>query len=148
MSSLLITIHVIAAIALIGPVMVSTSMFPARIAGAQDASHGGLGSLHTLATITKSYGMFSALVPILGIGVFLSDLDYYGKQGQFHASILLAIIAWALLLFVIVPRQQKVLEAIKGTATAFDFEKSRKQLAMFAGIFNLLWVICAVLMFL
>lgn len=154
MTTLAIAIHVIAAILLVGPVMVSTSMFPAQIATAKGGNTGALGVLHR---ITKTYGLFSAIVPVLGVAVFLTDLATYGKQGQFHASIALAIVAWALLIFVVVPKQKAVVAALGGDTDTVqaaapadkpvDLEKSRSQIAMFSGIFNLLWIIIAILMF-
>lgn len=149
--SIIVALHALAAVALIGPVMVSASMFPAQIATAATDTK-ALGSLNLLARITNTYGMISALVPVLGVAVFLSDLKTYSTQGQFHASIALAIIAWAILLFVIAPKQKAVVSAVASGATAngtanVDLERSRKQLAMFGGIFNLLWLVTAVLMF-
>lgn len=156
MTTLAIAIHVIAAILLVGPVMVSTSMFPAQIINAQGGNTGALSILHR---ITKTYGLFSAIVPVLGVAVFLTDLATYGKQGQFHASIALAIVAWALLIFVVIPPKQKAVVAALGGDTdtvqaaappadkPVDLEKSRSQIAMFSGIFNLLWIIIAILMF-
>ncbi|WP_347305137.1 DUF2269 domain-containing protein [Corynebacterium sp. SA-MJD20WY100] len=154
MTTLAIAIHVIAAILLVGPVMVSTSMFPAQIATAKGGNTGALNVLHR---ITKTYGLFSAIVPVLGVAVFLTDLATYGKQGQFHASIALAIIAWALLIGVVIPKQKAVVAALGGDADTVqaaapadkpvDLEKSRSQIAMFSGIFNLLWIVIAILMF-
>ncbi|MCQ9346545.1 DUF2269 domain-containing protein [Corynebacterium phoceense] len=154
MTTLAIAIHVIAAILLVGPVMVSTSMFPAQIATAKGGNTGALSILHR---ITKTYGLFSAIVPVLGVAVFLTDLATYGKQGQFHASIALAIVAWALLIFVVIPKQKAVVAALGGDTDTVqaaapadkpvDLEKSRSQIAMFSGIFNLLWIIIAILMF-
>lgn len=154
MTTLAIAIHVIAAILLVGPVMVSTSMFPAQIVNAQGGNTGALSILHR---ITKTYGLFSAIVPVLGVAVFLTDLATYGKQGQFHASIALAIVAWALLIFVVIPKQKAVVAALGGDTNTVqaaapadkpvDLEKSRSQIAMFSGIFNLLWIIIAILMF-
>ncbi len=149
MTSLFIAIHAIAAIALIGPVMVSTSMFPPAIAAAKSGDTAAFGTLRTLSRITGTYGMLSALVPVLGICVFIFDISTYASQRQFHASIALAIIAWGILLFMVAPKQKAVIEALgeTGSAANFDFAKARKQLAMFGGIFNLLWIICAILMF-
>ncbi|QPK79960.1 DUF2269 domain-containing protein [Corynebacterium lizhenjunii] len=149
MTTFAIALHAIAAVALIGPVMVATSMFPAQLA------QGNVGALTILHRITNTYGLISALVPILGVAVFLSDLSTYGRQGQFHASILLAVIAWALLLFVVVPKQKAALTALgvesaesaDAPSAPASLDKSRSQLAMFSGIFNLLWILCAVLMF-
>lgn len=144
MTTIAITLHVLAAIVLIGPVMVATSLFPAQLEAAakNPQSRGGA---HFAQQICATYGLFSALVPVLGIAVFLSDISTYATMGQFHAAILLSVIAWALLLIMIVPRQKKALAALDEPGA--DITKDRKQLAMFAGIFNLLWFICAVLMF-
>lgn len=151
MTSLLIAIHVIAAILLIGPVTVAVSSYQGQMLAAHNGEASALGSARTLHGITTNYGYISAIVPVVGIAVFLTDLSTYGKQGQFHASILLAIIAWALLFFLIIPRQKASLDALgseqAGAATEFDFAKAKKQLSMYGGIFSLLWVIVAVLMF-
>lgn len=146
MISIFVALHVLAAIALIGPVMVSTSKFPAGIAAARtDVS--ALGSLKTLAGITQTYGMFSALAPILGVAVFVSDISTFGSMGQFHGAMALAVVAWCILLFIVAPKQKAVVTALETGDSSFDFDKARSGLAMFGGIFNLLWIICAILMF-
>lgn len=147
MTSLFIAAHVIAAILLLGPVTVATSQFGPQMLKAAEGDDKAFGATRTLHNITNSYGYISAIVPILGIAVFLMDMSTYGTQGQFHASIVLAIIAWALLFFLIIPRQKKAMAALAGEGTT-DFAKDKKQLAMFSGIFNLLWVVIAILMFL
>ncbi|MGO1952632.1 MAG: hypothetical protein ACTILH_11060 [Corynebacterium casei] len=60
---------------------------------------------------------------------------------------MLAIIAWVILIAVIIPRQKKTLAALEGGDQVVDFAKEKKQLSMFSGIFNLLWIITALLMF-
>ncbi|MFS0468796.1 DUF2269 domain-containing protein, partial [Corynebacterium striatum] len=82
----------------------------------------------------------------LGIAVFLTDLAAYKSDIQFHIAILLAVIAWCLLFFLIIPKQKKAVAALEG-AGAVDVEGTKKQLSAFSGIFNLLWMICAILMF-
>ncbi|WCZ32296.1 hypothetical protein [Corynebacterium massiliense] len=149
MTTVVTALHVLAAIVLLGPVVVAVSMFPAQMLRAKKGDTTALGSAQTLHRITSTYSMFSALVPVLGLAVFLTDLDTYGSMWQFHTAILLSVIAWGLLLFVIVPREKKALAALEGeTQEPFDYAKAKKQLAMFGGIFNLLWVITAILMFL
>lgn len=147
MTSLFIAAHVIAAILLLGPVTVATSQFSPQMWKAAEGDDKAFGATRTLHDITNSYGYISAIVPILGIAVFVMDMSTYGRQGQFHVSILLAVIAWALLFFLIIPRQKKAMAALSGEGIA-DFAKDKKQLAILSGIFNLLWVVIAILMFL
>lgn len=146
MSSLLIFLHVFAAILLVGTVCISTSAFPGLVekAAAGDASAAGAASI--LNKITSTYGYISAIVPVLGLAVFLTDLSAYKSEVQFHIALLLAVIAWVILLVVIIPKQNKAMAAIATPGTA-DAAKLKKQLAMFSGIFNLLWVVCAILMY-
>src|SRR5699024_9079067 len=101
----------------------------------------------TLHRLTSQYGPISAIVPVAGIAIFLTNLSVFGTQGRFHISILLSVIAWVLLIAVIIPRQKKTLEALESGSNAVDFTKAKKQLSMFGGIFNLLWIITALLMF-
>ena len=84
----------------------------------------------------------------------------YLREGRFHASILLSVIAWGILFFLIVPRQKKMMAALglsddddgvpsekhAGAATIENWDKAVSQLSMFGGIFSALWVIVAVLM--
>lgn len=145
----LIALHVLAAILFLGPVTVAVSSFQVKALKASEGDVASHGAAQTLANITKNYGMLSAIVPVIGITIFLTDMATYGKMGQFHASILLAVIAWALLFFLIVPRQQKALDVLAnpGAEGSFDWAKMKSQLSMFGGIFSLLWVVIAILMF-
>ncbi|GAB3085276.1 DUF2269 domain-containing protein [Corynebacterium aquatimens] len=166
--TVLTILHVGAAILLLGPVAVAVSMFPraaadARNAGPEfDGQHGRgggqrfVGQARLLHRISRSYGMISMLVPLIGAAVLFLDWDTYKSQGQFHASLALALIAWLLLLFVVIPQQRKLMgalgeldpsEADPEKDYTDDFEKSKKTATIAAGIFNLLWVIVLVLMF-
>lgn len=152
----MIAIHAIAAILFLGPATVANSQFHVR---AYDAHHGNTqaaGSAKTLFKISQSYGMLSLLVPLLGIAIMLLDWSFYKSEGQFHAAIALSVITWALLLFVIFPRQKKMMGALglleddeQATKTyeIENWDKAKSQLSMFGGIWALLWVIIAVLMF-
>ncbi|HIX79454.1 MAG TPA: DUF2269 domain-containing protein [Candidatus Corynebacterium faecipullorum] len=146
MTSLLIFLHAFAAILLVGTVCISTSAFPAQLAkaGAGDASAAGAAGI--LNKITSTYGYISAIVPVIGLAVFLTDLAAYKSQVQFHIALLLSVIAWVILLVVVIPKQNQAMAAIATPGSA-DVAKLKKQLAMFSGIFNLLWVICAILMY-
>lgn len=93
MTSLLIFLHAFAAILLVGTVCISTSAFPAQLAkaGAGDASAAGAAGI--LNKITSTYGYISAIVPVIGLAVFLTDLDAYKSQVQFHIALLLSVIS-------------------------------------------------------
>ena len=146
MSSFLIILHVLAAILLIGPVCIATSAFPGQLVNAAKGDQAGIGAARILHNITNTYGYISAIVPVLGIAVFVSDPATYMSEIQFHIAILLAVIAWCLLFFLIIPKQKKAVAALED-AGAVDVKGTKKQLAAFSGIFNLLWMICAILMF-
>lgn len=147
MTSLLIAIHVLAAVLLMGPVMITVSAYQGQMMKAKDGDTKALGAATTLHRLTSQYGPLSAIVPVAGIAVFLTNLSAFGSEGRFHISILLAIIAWVILIAVIIPRQKKTLAALEGGDQVVDFAKEKKQLSMFSGIFNLLWIITALLMF-
>ncbi|MDN5740586.1 DUF2269 domain-containing protein [Corynebacterium casei] len=147
MTSLLIAIHVLAAVLLMGPVMITVSAYQGQMMKAKDGDAKALGAATTLHRLTSQYGPLSAVVPVAGIAVFLTNLSVFGSEGRFHISILLAIIAWVILIAVIIPRQKKTLAALEGGDQVVDFAKEKKQLSMFSGIFNLLWIITALLMF-
>ncbi|MGP5604930.1 DUF2269 domain-containing protein [Corynebacterium casei] len=147
MTSLLIAIHVLAAVLLMGPVMITVSAYQGQMMKAKDGDAKALGAATTLHRLTSQYGPLSAIVPVAGIAVFLTNLSVFGSEGRFHISILLAIIAWVILIAVIIPRQKKTLAALEGGDQVVDFAKEKKQLSMFGGIFNLLWIITALLMF-
>lgn len=147
MTSLLIAIHVLAAVLLMGPVMISVSAFQGQMLKAKDGDAKALGAASTLHRLTSQYGPLSAIVPIAGLAVFLTNLDAFGSEGRFHASVALTLVAWIILIALIIPRQKKTLAAIESGSQDVDFEKQKKQLSMFGGIFNLLWIITAILMF-
>ena len=152
----MIAIHAIAAILFLGPATVANSQFHVRAYDAHNGNTQAAGSAKTLFKISQSYGMLSLLVPLLGIAIMLLDWSFYKSEGQFHAAIALSIITWALLLFVIFPRQKKMMGALglleddEQAAKTYEienWEKAKSQLSMFGGIWALLWVIIAVLMF-
>lgn len=152
----MIAIHAIAAILFLGPATVTNSQFHVRAYDAHNGNTQAAGSAKTLFKISQSYGMLSLLVPLLGIAIMLLDWSFYKSEGQFHAAIALSVITWALLLFVIFPRQKKMMGALdlleddEQAAKTYEIEnwdKAKSQLSMFGGIWALLWVIIAVLMF-
>ncbi|MGP6173479.1 DUF2269 domain-containing protein [Corynebacterium sp. A21] len=160
MSTIFIFLHVLTAVLFLGPVTYATSSFHVRAVEAHSGSgkdaDKAAGMAKLLHKVTNTYGMLSLLIPILGVAVMFTNTAYW-KMGNFHASIALAVIAWALLLFLIIPRQKKMVgalglldaeDAAGKTFEIADWKKAKGQLSMFGGIFALLWVIILVLMFL
>ena len=146
MTTFLVFLHVAAAILLIGPVCVSTSSFQTQMAKAAQGEHAALGSARVLHNITNTYGYISAIVPILGLGVLLSNISAYKSEVNFHIAILVAIVAWCLLFFVIIPKQKTAMASLESNET-FDYAAAKKPLSAFGGVFNLLWIICLILMY-
>ncbi|MDY3126626.1 MAG: DUF2269 domain-containing protein [Corynebacterium sp.] len=148
MTSLLIALHIIAAVLLLGPVTVAVSTYQIQMIKASQGDQRSVGAAETLHRITNTYGFLSAIVPIIGIAIFLLNLDVFGTRGNFHASILLSVIAWGILIFLIIPRQKSTLRALQaGSANRVDMVSEKKKLSMFGGIFCLLWLVTAILMF-
>ena len=155
----MLILHVVAALLLLGPVTVAVSTFHVRAREAHNGNDLARGSVRTLFTITNTYGLISLIVPLLGVGLLLSNMSYL-REGRFHASILLSVIAWGIQFFLIVPRQKKMMAALglsddddgvpsekrTGEATIENWDKAVSQLSMFGGIFSALWVIVAILM--
>ncbi|MGW0705018.1 protease [Streptomyces sp. NPDC002643] len=193
MTKLLLSLHVLAAIVAVGPVTVAASMFPpsARKALAEPGSERAVSAVRLLHRICRVYGSVGIAVPVLGFATALSMgvLD----DGWLIASMLLTALAAMVLLALVLPRQEEILEdvgasegvgALEG-AGALDAVGSREgadtpegvgtpagvrapdgvttaaphtgakppvtpkataQLAMFTGMFNLLWATVTVLM--
>lgn len=159
-STIFIFLHVLTAVLFLGPVTYATSTFQVRAVAAHEGSgkdaEKAAGMAQLLHKVTNTYGMLSLLVPILGVAVMFTDSAYW-TMGNFHAAIALSVVAWALLLFLIIPRQKKMVGALRlldaeeagdKTFEVADWKKAKSQLSMFGGIFALLWVIILVLMFL
>ncbi|WP_151530002.1 MULTISPECIES: DUF2269 domain-containing protein [Corynebacterium] len=154
MSTVMLALHVLSAVLFLGPVTVAVSTFHVQAAHAHNGNDKAKGSAALLYRISNTYGLLSLLVPLLGFGVMFSNLDAWIKEGLLHTSILLSVIAWAVLYFLILPRQKAmaaelgILDAddMPENATVQDWDKAKSQLSMFGGIFSLLWIIIFALM--
>jgi len=158
MTTILIALHVLAAVLFLGPVTVAVSSFHAQALKARGGDTRAAGAATVLHKLTSTYGMLAAIVPLLGVAIMMTDGAYW-KQGQFHAAIALAVIAWVILILLIIPRQKKMMGSL-GLLDPADHDpetdvlseekwaKTKSQLSMFGGIFSLLWVVMFVLMFL
>jgi hypothetical protein len=130
-TKVLLSLHVIAAILAVGPVAVAASMFPAAVRRGQ-TSHVGL--LHR---ICRVYAVIGIAVPLFGLAT-ASTLGVLGDTWLL-VSIALTAVAAAVLVFQVLPRQQRLLEPADAPPLA-------TRLGMYTGIFNLLWATVTVLM--
>ncbi|MEU4980065.1 hypothetical protein [Streptomyces sp. NPDC021969] len=154
MTKILLSLHVLAAIVAVGPVTVAASMFPAAARrvpvaaavggadGADAGDAGGVGTVRLLHRICRVYAGLGIAVPVLGFATaaamgVLSD-------AWLVASITLTAVAAGLLAAFVLPRQEELLEEL---ADGRPVERARTaRLAMFTGVFNLLWASVTILM--
>ena len=111
MTAVLLSVHVLAAIVLIGPITVAASLFP-RYARAEVAQpdQGNLAVLRALHRITSGYAVAALVVPVFGLATAV-QLKVLGDPWLI-TSIALTAIAAALLAVVIVPTQREVLTGL------------------------------------
>ncbi|WP_433325880.1 hypothetical protein [Spirillospora sp. CA-294931] len=127
MAKVFLSLHVLAAILMIGPIAVAASLFP-RYARSAD---GGAAVLHR---ICRGYAFAGLVVPVFGLATG-SALGVLGDPWLI-ASVILTALAAGVLGAVILPGQARLLETGDGAA----------RLAMMTGVFNLLWAVVVVLM--
>ncbi|MFI1211977.1 protease [Streptomyces sp. NPDC020802] len=176
MTKFLLVLHVLVAIIAIGPVTVAASMFPpgARRALADPGDPRATETVRLLHRICRVYAAIGIAVPVLGFATALSMgvLD----DAWLVASMVLTGIAAAVLLALVLPRQEEILEAVESAGTVEAVEaveaagspslptspppsaspsvsvpvgadpRATVRLAMFTGIFNLLWATVTILM--
>ncbi|MFF8279785.1 hypothetical protein ACF05T_27370 [Streptomyces lateritius] len=150
MTKLLLSIHVLAAILVVGPIAVAASLFPrygrqAVSAGPEpDARAGGIAAL--LHRICRGYAVVGVAVPVFGIATAL-QLGVL-TDAWLLTSLALTALASALLALAILPGQQRLLAPAGsgGGSGGGAPESTAARLSMLTGIFNLLWAIVVVLM--
>ncbi|MEU5878235.1 DUF2269 family protein [Spirillospora sp. NPDC047279] len=142
MSKVFLSLHVIAAILAIGPVAVAASMFPPALRKAKE-DPASLPALRNLNRICQVYAGIGIAVPLFGF-ITASTMNVLG-DGWLIVSIVLTAFAAAVLALLILPRQAAALALVNGDAAA-DVGASAARLAMFTGVFNLLWTVVTVLM--
>ncbi|NUP15244.1 MAG: DUF2269 family protein [Streptomyces sp.] len=143
MTKILLTLHVLAAIVAVGPVTVAASMFPpaARRVPVADGAV-AVGTVRLLHRICRVYAGIGVSVPVLGVATALA-MGVLGS-GWLITSIALTAAAAGILVAFVLPRQEELLDQLDAQRTV---ERSATvQLAMFTGIFNLLWATVTVLM--
>ncbi|MCT9005237.1 DUF2269 family protein [Streptomyces rhizosphaerihabitans] len=159
MTKFLLAVHVIAAIVAIGPVTVAASMFPPAARKMLEAPDdaGALATTRLLHRICQVYAVAGVVVPVFGFAT-ASDMGVLGDTWLI-ASIALTALAAVVLAALVLPRQSAILEgalqagavqmgaAQEGAAPERAVDRTATvRLAMFTGIFNLLWATVTVLM--
>mgnify|MGYP007130879798 CR=1 FL=1 len=86
MTTILIALHILAAVLFLGPVTVAVSSFHTQALKAKAGDTRAAGTATILHKLTSTYGMLAAIVPLLGVAIMMTDGAYW-KQGQFHAAI-------------------------------------------------------------
>ncbi|MFD7445199.1 hypothetical protein [Streptomyces sp. NPDC059909] len=139
MTKILLIVHVLAAIIAIGPVTVAASMFPAaaRHVIAEPDDERARAVLRNLHRVCKVYAVVGVVVPVFGIAT-ANSLHVLGDTWLIVSMVLTAVAA-AVLAALVLPRQSAVLEGPAGIADT-------KRLAMYTGMFNLVWATVTVLM--
>lgn len=135
MTKVLLSLHVVAAILAVGPVTVAASMFPPA------ARRGSTTQLPLLHRICRVYAVIGIAVPIFGFAT-ASSLGVLG-DAWLLTSIGLTALAAAVLVFQVLPGQEKLLAAAPEGAV---LTRVATRLGMYTGLFNLLWVTVTVLM--
>ncbi|MBT2527755.1 hypothetical protein J7E91_20585 [Streptomyces sp. ISL-99] len=156
MTKLLLSIHVLAAILVVGPIAVAASLFPryARqsASSGEESDERAAGIAALLHRICRGYAIAGVAVPVFGIatGAQLGVLT----DAWLIASLALTVIAAAVLVLAILPSQQRLLTPPphpdppphSHSAGHDGPPPTATRLTMLTGIFNLLWAIVVVLM--
>jgi hypothetical protein len=144
---LLLSVHVLAGIVFVGGSAVAASLFPryapvAVVPAGAPAPGRPEGERNEavavlLHRITRVYGLLGIVVPV--VGIVLGVVQGRMAEIWINIAMLLTAAAGLLLALVIYPRQKAALAEPDGGARL-------RSLAMYSGIYNLLWAIVVVLM--
>jgi hypothetical protein len=148
MAKILLAVHVLAAILVVGPVAVATSLFPRAVSsgsgrGTGEATGQQVETAGLLHRICRGYAAVGVVVPVFGIatGAQLGVLS----DPWLLVSLLLTVAAGALLGVRILPAQRSLLGSAGERASTAVVGRVRT-LVMATGVFNLLWAVVVVLM--
>ncbi|MFJ8810950.1 hypothetical protein [Streptomyces sp. NPDC102490] len=155
MTKFLLSLHVLAAIVAVGPVTVAASMFPAAVrrvpVGVPVGGGGGNGggadagdvrTVRLLHRICRVYAGLGIAVPVLGFATAASMGVL--SDAWLITSVTLTAVAAGLLAAFVLPGQEELLHEL---AEGQPVERAHTvRLALFTGLFNLLWATVTVLM--
>lgn len=145
MTKFLLSLHVLAAIVAVGPVTVAASMFPPAVRRAAPAGGGApaaAAGVRLLHRICRVYARIGIAVPLLGLATALA-MGVLGDTWLVTSIALTAAAAGVLVAFVL-PRQDELIDDLDGRRPVD--RRSTARLALFTGVFNLLWAAVTVLM--
>ncbi len=145
MTKFFLCLHVLAAVLAVGPVTVAASMFPSalRRAHSEPGKHEALASVRLLHRICRVYATLGMALVVFGFAT-ASSLGVLGSPWLI-TSILLTASAAAMLSLLILPAQDRALDAVQDSNAAAVLPEVGR-LAMLTGVFNLLWATVTVLM--
>ncbi|MEU2241023.1 hypothetical protein ABZ572_16655 [Streptomyces sp. NPDC018338] len=151
MTEFLLSVHVLVAIVTVGSITVAASMFPRvalRACGGGGEAEGdgrpeGTGTAVLLHRVCTGYAVAGVVVPVFGVatGARLGVLT----DAWLIVSIVLTVIAAAILGLAVLPGQRRLLVLAEGASTE-EARPAATRLAMVTGIFNLVWAVVVVLM--
>ncbi|MFK0017835.1 hypothetical protein [Streptomyces sp. NPDC090798] len=162
MNKFLLAVHVLAAIVAVGPVTVAASMFPpsARKALAEPGDAQALSTVRVLHRICRAYATVGVAVPVFGFAT-AKNMGVLGDTWLI-VSITLTALAAVVLAALVLPRQTALMEGMEGMEVAVGVggggegaanpgasrvgRRATARLAMFTGLFNLLWATVTILM--
>ncbi|MCB4208732.1 hypothetical protein [Arthrobacter sp. UM1] len=134
MDKVYLFIHILAAILTFGVLSVATSMFPRLVRDGVDRT------AQTMARITRIYGYAAFIVPLMGFMI-----PFVGSGGglkMWHwEALIMTMVALAVLLFWVIPNQQKALET-----PANERKGLFGRLHASSGVFNIVWLFVLVRM--
>ncbi|MFF3253128.1 hypothetical protein ACFYWP_19440 [Actinacidiphila glaucinigra] len=153
MTKVMLSLHVLAAIVAVGSITAAASMFPRYALQAsggrgRDRGRGPDGRAAAIAgllhRICRGYAAAGLAVPALGVatGALLGVLT----DVWLIASLVLTVIAAAILALAILPGQQRLLALAEDAAAEGEPRPAAARLTMLTGVFNLLWAAVVVLM--
>ncbi|MGW6565805.1 hypothetical protein [Streptomyces sp. NPDC054975] len=134
MTKVLLSIHVLAAILVVGPITVAASLFPRYARQASPVT----ALLHR---ICRGYAVAGVAVPVFGLAT-AAQLGVL-TDAWLLTSLALTAIAAAVLTLAILPGQRLLLD---GGGGGGEGRAGASRLAMLTGIFNILWAVVVVLM--
>ncbi|WP_329367920.1 DUF2269 family protein [Streptomyces sp. NBC_01483] len=149
MNKFLLAVHVLAAIVAAGPVTVAASMFPpsVRKALAEPGDAQALSTVRVLHGICRVYATVGVAVPVFGFAT-AKNMGVLGDTWLI-VSIALTTLAAVVLAALVLPRQTALMEGMGNIGNSGAGEAARRatgRLAMFTGLFNLLWATVTILM--
>ncbi|WP_158842841.1 hypothetical protein [Saccharothrix deserti] len=121
-------------------------MFPAaaRRALAESGTDRDLAVLRSLHRISRVYAAVGVVVPVFGLAT-ASSLGVLG-DAWLITSIALTAAAAGVLVLLVLPRQQRILASVPAPSDSGPDERGPARLAMYTGMFNVLWAVVTVLM--